>query len=197
MKKRPKALSKDTLAIFDEAAAVVFFHGRSWWVRQYHSNYAMNAHLRHLAKGTPPPKHWNKPKGWNWASAYSDEGPFTKKEAGEFALELCAWANRGEESRVMEIDASKWLLPCKLVDHVVDYYGGNWKAIEKKVYALVINSEIRALTRDRRPLTSLQLRLIAAKKWAPDSDFGLPGDIGLSVEDAERIFGAPPKTVEH
>jgi hypothetical protein len=39
----------------------------------------MNQHL----KGGPPPRHWQKPKGWDWGGAYGDTGTFTKKEAIE------------------------------------------------------------------------------------------------------------------
>jgi hypothetical protein len=60
---------------------------RGWYIRRYHSPYAMKAHLRHLTKGSPPPRHWRKPKDWDWRlGSYMEEGPYTKREAMEGAL---------------------------------------------------------------------------------------------------------------
>jgi hypothetical protein len=77
--------------VIREAATVVFYrptkNARGWYVRNYHSTYAMDAHLKHLAEGAPPPRHWRKPKGWNWESSFGDTGPFTSKaDAMEWAL---------------------------------------------------------------------------------------------------------------
>jgi hypothetical protein len=76
-----------------EAASILFYaakhpdFGRGWFVRSYHSKAAMEAHLRHLVDGAPPPKHWNKPKGWEWWHCYGETGSFrTAREAREYVL---------------------------------------------------------------------------------------------------------------
>jgi hypothetical protein len=83
--------------IFDDAACIVYqdaTHERGhWYVRQYHSRYAMKAHFKHLTKGAAPPRHWGKPKGWDWGASYSEDGPFTKKDALQEALSLCEAMN--------------------------------------------------------------------------------------------------------
>jgi hypothetical protein len=39
---------------------------RGWYIRSYHSVPAMDAHLNHILYGASPPKHWNKPEGWDF-----------------------------------------------------------------------------------------------------------------------------------
>jgi hypothetical protein len=77
--------------IIPEVSAMVLYRSvggeRGWWVREYHSEFAMKAHLKHLKTGAPPPKHWHTPKNWDWEASFGETGPFTKREAVEYATE--------------------------------------------------------------------------------------------------------------
>jgi hypothetical protein len=61
---------------------------RGWYVREYHSDDAMRAHLNHIVNGAPPPKHFSEQKGWCWEHSYTDDGPLTQNEAMQTALGL-------------------------------------------------------------------------------------------------------------
>jgi hypothetical protein len=80
----PKNDAKEAaIYIFEETASVVFQQKDGWYVRGYHSPVVMKAHLKHLTKGAPPPKHF--PPNYDWRSGYGVTGPFTKKQAMDYA----------------------------------------------------------------------------------------------------------------
>jgi hypothetical protein len=78
-----------TPVVIPEAASVVLYKSiggeRGWWVREYHSDISMKAHLKHLETGAPPPRHFG--KNYEWSRGYGETGPFTKKAAMEYATE--------------------------------------------------------------------------------------------------------------
>ena len=81
-----------------------------------------------------------------------------------------------------------WVHPGKLAEYFEHCFPGP-KEADKQIFHAVIRGEIRSkATPDGPILGAEQLKRISRHKWDPDSDFGLPGDLGLSVEDAEEVF---------
>jgi hypothetical protein len=82
---------------------------------------------------------------------------------------------------------AEWLPPGKLVEYYVEDRFGDVNEADRQLYFAVIRGEVRA-RHQGKILGPEELKKISKRKWDPQSDFGLPADIGLSVEDAERVF---------
>jgi hypothetical protein len=75
---------------------------------------------------------------------------------------------------------AEWLRPGK----VLELYGFDKAQL---IHSAVIDGRIGIRHRGKQWLQQEWAKLIAKRKWDPNSDFGLPPDIELSLEDVERV----------
>src|SRR5262245_29304472 len=85
-----------------------------------------------------------------------------------------------------------WMRQYKLAEYLSGHFP-NLKAAERWIYFAVIRGDIRAQFRNGEILGPAWLKRISQGRWSgdPDDVFGLPSDIGLSMDDAVRCLTAP------
>jgi len=83
--------------------------------------------------------------------------------------------------------------PGKLVEHLAGYIFPDWETAARHVYFAVIRGELPAQLQSGEILGPAELERISQVKWSrdPNDTFALPNDIGLSMDDAARIFSTP------
>ena len=77
-----------------------------------------------------------------------------------------------------------WMRPYKLAEYLAGDFQ-NLKAAERWIYFAVIRGDIRAQYQNGEIVGAPALKRIARGRWSADPDdvFGLPSDIGLSMDD--------------
>ena len=84
---------------------------------------------------------------------------------------------------------SEWLRPLKLRESYVDGRFADVNEDERQLYFAVIGGKVRARSKGRL-LGPEWLAQLSKMKFSAESAYALPPDIELSVEDAERLWGA-------
>jgi hypothetical protein len=84
---------------------------------------------------------------------------------------------------------AEWLRPSKLREYYVDRCFDDVNEAERQLYFAVMGGKVRARSKGR-VFGPEWLTQLSKMKFDDNNAFALPPDIGLSVEDAERIWGA-------
>jgi len=84
---------------------------------------------------------------------------------------------------------AEWLRPMKLREYYADHRFDDVNEAERQLYFAVIGGKVRARSKGR-VFGPEWLAQLSKMKFSAESAYTLPPDIELSVEDAERLWGA-------
>jgi hypothetical protein len=81
----------------------------------------------------------------------------------------------------------EWLRAGKVAEYYVPFPDAN--EADRQLYFAVVRGEVRARQYGKAEILGPErLKEISKRRWDPHSDFGLPADLELNVEDVQRAF---------